>query len=99
MFFQVKVILKVCADLSSIAIDDGQTNIFNIDKKKKQIALYEPVSANASLDAADERKPSTTAPKMFAFDALFSNDDSQVYCFIVFLSLSHLSNFKDVTTK
>lgn len=79
---QVKVILKVCGDAVAPqnSPEDGQpASILNVDKKKKQIALYEPATVNVSTsDNADERKSSTSAPKMFAFDALFSDEDPQV---------------------
>lgn len=78
---QVKVILKVCGDTATLSNppEDGQpASILNVDKKKKQIALYEPATVNVSTDNPDERKSSTSAPKMFAFDALFSDEDPQV---------------------
>lgn len=46
-----------------------------MDKKKKQIALYEPVNV---VDASEDRQHVTSAPKLFAFDALFAEDDPQV---------------------
>lgn len=49
-----------------------------MDKKRKQITLYEPVNSNAHNDTPEERKCTVSAPKMFAFDALFADDDPLV---------------------
>ncbi len=75
----MKVILKVCCTNASSGVpEDGQQRVLNVDKKKKQIALYEPVPVNSSSENPDERKHVASAPKLFAFDALFSEDDAQV---------------------
>lgn len=67
--------LKVCVDASSSG--EVLSPVFSMDKKRKQITLYEPVTANAH-ETPEERKCAVSAPKMFAFDALFSDDDPQV---------------------
>ena len=75
----MKVLVKVCADAASLAPEDGHTPVFTMAKKKKQIALYEPQSITNSVGSEEqERKPCISAPKMFAFEALFSEDDPQV---------------------
>ena len=60
-----------------------------IDRKKRQVTLYDP-SAFRGLPnpesggqptiavGMEERKIGVAAPKMFAFDGLFTADDSQV---------------------
>ncbi|XP_052898362.1 kinesin-like protein CG14535 [Anopheles moucheti] len=46
-----------------------------VDKKKRQVTLTETQS-NATM-APSERGPMVSAPKMFAFDALFTTEDTQ----------------------
>uniref|UniRef100_A0A182W6H7 Kinesin motor domain-containing protein n=1 Tax=Anopheles minimus TaxID=112268 RepID=A0A182W6H7_9DIPT len=46
-----------------------------VDKKKRQVTLTETQS-NVTM-APSERGPMVSAPKMFAFDALFTTEDSQ----------------------
>jgi len=68
---------------------DGEKSVsyLSIDKKKRQVTLSEPTNAqnvtgqnqsSSSNTAAQDRGPMVSAPKMFAFDALHTNDDSQV---------------------
>lgn len=70
MFVQVKVMLRVSPG------DGG--SFFNADKRKKQVTLVDPVSGQSS--SAEDRRPTVAAPKMFAFDAIFTEEDSQVDC-------------------
>lgn len=51
-------------------------SFFNADKRKKQVTLIDPASGQSST--AEDRRPTVAAPKMFAFDAIFTEDDSQV---------------------
>ncbi|KAJ2942717.1 hypothetical protein O0L34_g2187 [Tuta absoluta] len=51
------------------------TQTFSLDKRKKQVSLCE--SAPAAASAPEDRKVGVAAPKMFAFDAIFSQDDPQ----------------------
>ena len=46
-----------------------------IDKKKRQVTLTDP--ATIVPTGSQERGPMVAAPKMFAFDGLFTGDDSQ----------------------
>ncbi|XP_023287540.1 uncharacterized protein LOC105694763 [Orussus abietinus] len=64
---KVKVMLRV-------STGDGGS-FFNADKRKKQVTLVDPASAQSST--ADDRRPTVAAPKMFAFDAIFTEEDSQ----------------------
>jgi kinesin family member 26 len=52
------------------------TQTFSLDKRKKQVSLCETGPAAAA--APEDRRVGVAAPKMFAFDAIFSQDDSQV---------------------
>lgn len=68
-----------------LRVADNQNDSLNpsnmsIDKKKRQVTLSEPSSgtATAVASATQERGPMVAAPKMFAFDNLFTNEDSQV---------------------
>jgi hypothetical protein len=62
-----------------------------VDKKKRQVTLNEP-SVLTSSNSAQERAPMVSAPKMFAFDSLFTSDDSQVI-----RKMKLFSNFRNVT--
>lgn len=47
-----------------------------VDKKKRQVTLTDPATM-APAASSQERGPMVAAPKMFAFDGLFTGDDSQ----------------------
>ncbi|XP_048506974.1 uncharacterized protein LOC105687336 isoform X2 [Athalia rosae] len=64
---KVKVMLRVSSG------EGG--SFFNADKRKKQVTLVDPASAQSS--SAEDRRPTVAAPKMFAFDAIFTEEDSQ----------------------
>ncbi|KAL0115090.1 hypothetical protein PUN28_010579 [Cardiocondyla obscurior] len=64
---KVKVMLRVSSG------DGG--SFFNADKRKKQVTLVDPTSGQSS--SAEDRRPTVAAPKMFAFDAIFTEEDSQ----------------------
>ncbi|XP_029032702.2 uncharacterized protein LOC114871226 isoform X2 [Osmia bicornis bicornis] len=64
---KVKVMLKVSPG------EGG--SFFNADKRKKQVTLIDPTAGQSS--SADDRRPTVAAPKMFAFDAIFTEEDSQ----------------------
>ena len=65
MLLQVKVILRVCPT------DGTAASVLRLDSYKKQVTVYEPSVWVTSL-----RRP--LPPKMFAFDAIFDQDDSLV---------------------
>lgn len=65
--------------------DGEKSSYLSIDKKKRQVTLSEPTAQTTntmtqSINATNlqDRAPMVSAPKMFAFDALHTNDDSQV---------------------
>ncbi|VDI10876.1 kinesin family member 26 [Mytilus galloprovincialis] len=67
---KVKVMLKICP---STHHSDQGTSFLSIDPRRKQITVFDPTASGIPTSA--HRK--TSAPKMFAFDAVFSPDDSQ----------------------
>ncbi|KAK9708307.1 hypothetical protein QE152_g27278 [Popillia japonica] len=73
---QVKVMLRVSTPASGG--ETGSSNgFFSLDKRKKQVTLLDPSTCGGSA-APEDRRVGVAAPKMFAFDAIFSQDDSQV---------------------
>lgn len=67
-----------------LRIADGQpdgtnTHFMCIDKKKRQVTLTDPatVSSTSTASTSQERGPMVAAPKMFAFDGLFTCEDTQ----------------------
>lgn len=73
---QVRVMLRVAGDPTS-------STFLSVDKKRKQLTLQEPGHVTLSdqgpaQPAPDSRRVGVAAPKMFAFDGLFTSDDSQV---------------------
>ncbi|XP_013142813.1 PREDICTED: kinesin-like protein CG14535 isoform X2 [Papilio polytes] len=69
---KVKVMLRVGASGEGPFTSGTQT--FSLDKRKRQVTLCETAP---SASAPEDRKVGVAAPKMFAFDAIFSQDDSQ----------------------
>ncbi|XP_062588901.1 kinesin-like protein KIF26B isoform X4 [Saccostrea cucullata] len=65
---KVKVMLKICSE--------GQAqSCLSIDPRKKQVTVFDP--STVGVTTSSHRRTTPTAPKMFAFDAVFSPDDSQ----------------------
>ena len=86
---QVKVMLRMSAPVSGSDLG-GANSFFSLDKRKKQVTLVDPSTCNGGGSAAPEdRRVAVAAPKMFAFDAIFSQDDSQVSTPNDFLSRFH----------
>jgi hypothetical protein len=88
LYVQVKVMLRVCggttAGTSSAAANSdtqgpaaGTVSFFSVDSRKKQVTLFDPAACGGSA-APEDRRVGVAAPKMFAFDAIFTQDDSQV---------------------
>ncbi|CAG9765421.1 unnamed protein product [Ceutorhynchus assimilis] len=67
---------KVMLRVSNSIPDTGGGGFFSLDKRKKQVTLVDPSILNGST-APEDRRVGVAAPKMFAFDAIFSQDDSQ----------------------
>ncbi|XP_068085251.1 kinesin-like protein CG14535 [Anabrus simplex] len=88
---KVKVMLRVCggSNPSTTSTSDANgipattttqfsssSSFFSIDARKKQVTLFDPALCGGS-SAPEDRRVGVAAPKMFAFDAIFSQDDSQ----------------------
>lgn len=69
--------LRVSSPSGTSPEKEGNNSFFNLDKRKKQVTLYDPGALNGTA-APEDRRVAVAAPKMFAFDAIFSQDDSQV---------------------
>ncbi|XP_035917656.1 kinesin-like protein CG14535 isoform X2 [Anopheles stephensi] len=84
---KVKVMLRVSDDppRQASTVGDQQDQpapgssttptYLTVDKKKRQVTLTE--TQTSATMAPSERGPMVSAPKMFAFDALFTTEDSQ----------------------
>ncbi|XP_067847816.1 kinesin-like protein KIF26A isoform X2 [Heptranchias perlo] len=71
---KVKVMVRICP--SQGANDTSESMSFlKVDSRKKQITLYDP-SVSGHLSSV-HRRTVVAAPKMFAFDAVFTQDASQ----------------------
>ena len=75
---KVRVILRVA---NSGVIDEKKGSFFKMDKKKRQVTLFDPSQVRNSV--AEEGEASSgplvpAAPKMFAFDGLFTDEDPQI---------------------
>ncbi|XP_055496602.1 kinesin-like protein KIF26A isoform X1 [Leucoraja erinacea] len=71
---KVKVMVRICS--SHGANDTSESMSFlKVDARKKQITLYDP-SVSGHLGFT-HRRTVVAAPKMFAFDAVFTQDASQ----------------------
>ncbi|KAK3093323.1 hypothetical protein FSP39_014094 [Pinctada imbricata] len=69
---KVKVMLKICA--TGNHGEQGQSCL-SVDPRKKQVTVFDPSAIGITTSA--HRRGAPVAPKMFAFDAVFSPDDSQ----------------------
>jgi kinesin family member 26 len=73
---KVRVILRVA---NSGVIDDKKSSFFKMDKKKRQVTLYDPAQVrNSMAEPSPDAPPVPAAPKMFAFDGLFTDEDPQI---------------------
>ncbi|XP_056101507.1 kinesin-like protein KIF26A isoform X1 [Rhinichthys klamathensis goyatoka] len=71
---KVKVMMRICPSLG--VVDSSESMSFlKVDTRKKQLTLYDP-SVNTQPTSV-HRRAVLPAPKMFAFDAVFSQDASQ----------------------
>lgn len=71
--------LRLCSSVDPSSRDTVAAacspSFMELDSRKKQVTIYEP--RNPSLSLTEERCLGIAAPKMFAFDNVFSSDDSQ----------------------
>lgn len=71
---KVKVMVRIS---STLARDTSESSSFlKVDPRKKQITLYDPLACGGQN--AFQKRGSQVPPKMFAFDAVFPQDASQV---------------------
>lgn len=77
---QVKVMLRISDPAPS---DPTKSHYLCIDKKKRQITLTDPTTMTPNTTVTttavtQDRGPMVSAPKIFAFDNLFTHDDPQL---------------------
>lgn len=76
---KVKVMLRVAERDRNSSSGPGEPEYMALDKKKRQVTLTDPRNVVCPPpQAAQERAPMVAAPKMFAFDNLFTAEDKQV---------------------
>ncbi|KAK3772699.1 hypothetical protein RRG08_016110 [Elysia crispata] len=73
----VKVMLKICTPGGGQGQGEQGSSFLSADPRKKQVTVFDP-SASGYVTSAN-RKAGTSAPKMFAFDSVFTPDDSLVH--------------------
>ena len=61
--------LRVCP------MDGNHNNVIGIDQRKKQVTVHDPLTNGYT---APSRRSGNIPPKMFAFDAIFGQDESLV---------------------
>ncbi|KAL0965094.1 hypothetical protein UPYG_G00276720 [Umbra pygmaea] len=71
---KVKVMVRICSAQASSDTSESRS-FLKVDARKKQLTLCE-ASTNSHTSVA-QRRTATAAPKMFAFDAVFTQDASQ----------------------
>ncbi|XP_060790331.1 kinesin-like protein KIF26A isoform X1 [Neoarius graeffei] len=71
---KVKVMVRICP---SVGVQDSSESMsfLKVDQRKKQLTLYEP--SLLTQPSSGHRRTPLAAPKMFAFDAIFTQDASQ----------------------
>ena len=68
--------LKICTPGGGQGQGEQGASFLSADPRKKQVTVFDP-SASGYVTSAN-RKAGTSAPKMFAFDSVFTPDDSLV---------------------
>ncbi|KAK3772700.1 hypothetical protein RRG08_016111 [Elysia crispata] len=66
--------LKICTPGGGQGQGEQGSSFLSADPRKKQVTVFDP-SASGYVTSAN-RKAGTSAPKMFAFDSVFTPDDS-----------------------
>lgn len=76
LLYKVKVMMRICPSLEAADSSEFQS-FLKVDSRKKQLTLYD--SASSPHSSSGHRRSATVAvPKIFAFDAVFTQDASQV---------------------
>ncbi|XP_047466932.1 kinesin-like protein KIF26A isoform X2 [Mugil cephalus] len=73
---KVKVMMRICPSLEAADSSESQS-FLKVDSRKKQLTLYDPASSPHS-GSGHRRSATVAVPKIFAFDAVFTQDASQV---------------------
>ncbi|CAL8300277.1 unnamed protein product [Boreogadus saida] len=74
---KVKVMMRICPSLEAGDSGSESGSFLKVDSRKKQLTLYDPASSPHSL-SSHRRAATVAVPKIFAFDAVFTQDASQV---------------------
>ena len=69
--------LRICP-VEGGASGGGADTFLSIDQWKKQVTLFDPAQSGFVTSAHRRAGAAAAPPKMFAFDAVFSQDDSMV---------------------
>uniref|UniRef100_A0A665WUR6 Kinesin-like protein KIF26A n=1 Tax=Echeneis naucrates TaxID=173247 RepID=A0A665WUR6_ECHNA len=72
---KVKVMMRICPSLEASDSSESQS-FLKVDSRKKQLTLYDPASSPHS-SSGHRRSATVAVPKIFAFDAVFTQDASQ----------------------
>ncbi|XP_072220866.1 kinesin-like protein KIF26A isoform X2 [Leuresthes tenuis] len=72
---KVKVMMRICPSLEAADSSESQS-FLKVDSRKKQLTLYDPASSPHS-SSGHRRSATVAVPKIFAFDAVFTQDASQ----------------------
>ncbi|XP_035703153.1 uncharacterized protein LOC110843535 isoform X2 [Folsomia candida] len=70
---KVKVMLRVCENPE----EASGPGILGVDQRRKQVTLIDPGGTGPNGITPEERRVGVSAPKMFGFDGIFSEDDDQ----------------------
>lgn len=68
--------MRICPSLEATDSSESQS-FLKVDSRKKQLTLYDPASSPHS-GSGHRRSATVAVPKIFAFDAVFTQDASQV---------------------
>ncbi|XP_069391200.1 kinesin-like protein KIF26A isoform X2 [Paralichthys olivaceus] len=73
---KVKVMMRICPSLEAADSSESQS-FLKVDSRKKQLTLYDPASSPPHSSSGHRRSATVAVPKIFAFDAVFTQDASQ----------------------
>ncbi|XP_061552602.1 kinesin-like protein KIF26A isoform X1 [Phycodurus eques] len=73
---KVKVMMRICPSLEATDSSESQS-FLKVDSRKKQVTLYDPASSPPHSSSGHRRSATVAVPKIFAFDAVFTQDASQ----------------------
>ncbi|ESO85460.1 hypothetical protein LOTGIDRAFT_107821 [Lottia gigantea] len=66
--------LRICSPIIPGQTEQGGRSFLTIDPRRKQVTVHDP--AASGYITSSNRRAAVAAPKMFAFDGVFSPDDS-----------------------